>query len=212
MLRMVTTLKVLPKPENISLHELDLPLGTLNILRDAGVKNVKELCEMEDDDFWNIRNMNKEQHRIIEVAVENKLTTLMNEAPRKKPTALHVAQYFISQSKISSPYAVTNLKLQKLLYYAQGFHLAVYGEPLFEEEIQAWAHGPVIPSVYNRLKRYGYFSLDPTRNYLIDEDTGELYDDPYLKEYYKGFELEKKPEVDLTCPFVKRLFHFKKKD
>ena len=42
---------------------------------------------------------------------------------------------------------VSNLKLQKLLYYVQGFHLAVFGEPLFEEEIEAWMYGPVVPSV-----------------------------------------------------------------
>ena len=50
---------------------------------------------------------------------------------------------------------VTNLRLQKLLYYAQGWSLAMRGVPLFEEPIEAWDLGPVIPPVYRRYKRFG---------------------------------------------------------
>jgi len=49
---------------------------------------------------------------------------------------------------------ISNLKLQKLLYYMQGFHLAYFGEPLFAEEIEAWKYGPVVPSVYNQYKNF----------------------------------------------------------
>ncbi|MDB9308928.1 DUF4065 domain-containing protein [Aphanizomenon sp. CS-733/32] len=40
------------------------------------------------------------------------------------------------------------MKSQKLLYYAQSLHLAMYDEPLFPEEIQAWRYGPVCPPAY----------------------------------------------------------------
>lgn len=50
---------------------------------------------------------------------------------------------------------ITNLKLQKLVYFVQGFALAMLEHPLFHEEIQAWTYGPVIPTLYHRLKRYG---------------------------------------------------------
>ncbi|OQY42717.1 MAG: hypothetical protein B6240_13665 [Desulfobacteraceae bacterium 4572_87] len=43
---------------------------------------------------------------------------------------------------------ISNLKLQKLVYYAQGFYLALYDEPLFNEPIEAWTHGPVIRELY----------------------------------------------------------------
>ncbi len=49
---------------------------------------------------------------------------------------------------------LTNLKLQKLLYYAQGWHLGIYGEPLFDENIEAWVHGPVVHSEYKRFDKY----------------------------------------------------------
>lgn len=57
---------------------------------------------------------------------------------------------------------VTNLKLQKLAYYAQAWYLALYNKPLFDEEIQAWTHGPVIPSLYARYKAYGWQPIPPS--------------------------------------------------
>jgi uncharacterized phage-associated protein len=50
---------------------------------------------------------------------------------------------------------MTNLKLQKLLYYAQGHWLAEHGEPLFPENIKAWTHGPVVPQVWHDYKDAG---------------------------------------------------------
>lgn len=44
---------------------------------------------------------------------------------------------------------ITHLKLQKLLYYAQGLSLAINNERLFYEEIEAWKHGPVVPEIYD---------------------------------------------------------------
>lgn len=43
-------------------------------------------------------------------------------------------------------------KLQKLLYFAQGHHLAVFGQPLFSDTIAAWDMGPVVPSVWKEEK------------------------------------------------------------
>lgn len=54
---------------------------------------------------------------------------------------------------------ITNLKMQKLVYFAQGFSLALLDRPLFSEEIQAWTYGPVIPVLYNELKRFGSMPL-----------------------------------------------------
>lgn len=48
----------------------------------------------------------------------------------------------------------TALKLQKLLYYAQGYALALLGRPLFSERIKAWQHGPVVPQVWHDYKEY----------------------------------------------------------
>jgi uncharacterized phage-associated protein len=50
---------------------------------------------------------------------------------------------------------ITNMQLQKLVYFCQGYHLALQGSPLFNEAIEAWEHGPVCPKLYHSLKRYG---------------------------------------------------------
>jgi uncharacterized phage-associated protein len=60
--------------------------------------------------------------------------------------SLNVARYFIVRAYEDGIEAeMTNMKVQKLLYYSQSLHLALYDEPLFEEEIQAWRYGPVCP-------------------------------------------------------------------
>ena len=46
---------------------------------------------------------------------------------------------------------VSPLRLQKFLYYCQGWSLALLGEPLFRQPIEAWKHGPVVREVYNQL-------------------------------------------------------------
>ncbi len=49
---------------------------------------------------------------------------------------------------------LTNLKLQKLLYYAQAWYLVLQNKPLFTEDFQAWVHGPALPSQYQRFKKF----------------------------------------------------------
>ncbi|MBC6422976.1 MAG: DUF4065 domain-containing protein [Hormoscilla sp. SP5CHS1] len=50
--------------------------------------------------------------------------------------------------------SIANLHLQKLVYYAQAWYLALYEKPLFDEEFQAWASGPVQPELYDRFTSY----------------------------------------------------------
>ena len=70
-------------------------------------------------------------------------------------TVKKVAEYFLSLSDEDLGDMISNLKLQKLCYYAQGFSLALYNKPLFKEEIVAWNHGPVVPELYREYKEYG---------------------------------------------------------
>jgi len=65
-----------------------------------------------------------------------------------------IANYFLAKT-IDEDSKITNLKLQKLLYYAQGLHLALFDKELFSEEIEAWQHGPVCVDIYHDYKQYG---------------------------------------------------------
>ncbi|MEO0351559.1 MAG: type II toxin-antitoxin system antitoxin SocA domain-containing protein [Cyanobacteria bacterium P01_A01_bin.15] len=66
-----------------------------------------------------------------------------------------IANYFIWLANETGSF-ISNLKLQKLVYYAQAWHIALYDTPLFEEDFQAWVHGPVIPSLYQKYKSFGW--------------------------------------------------------
>lgn len=55
---------------------------------------------------------------------------------------------------------VPKVKLHKLLYLAQGFHLAQIGEPLFREDVEAWKHGPVVAVLWQD-ERYTADPRDP---------------------------------------------------
>lgn len=74
-------------------------------------------------------------------------------------TAQQVADYILRSAHASGSF-VSNLKLQKLLYYVQAWHLAVFERPLFSERFQAWVHGPVIPEVYRRFNHYRWRNID----------------------------------------------------
>ena len=68
--------------------------------------------------------------------------------------AVDIANFFITVFRYDEEYP-TNLKLNKLVYFAQGHALARLGRPLFDEDIYAWQFGPVVPSVYQEFKKYG---------------------------------------------------------
>ena len=74
-------------------------------------------------------------------------------------TAIEVAKSIIAYAALNG-YQMTNLKLQKTLYYVQGYYLARFGKPLFEDEIVNWAYGPVVPEAYFKFCSYGASPID----------------------------------------------------
>ncbi len=95
--------------------------------------------------------------------------------------AKNIADYLLLKAKSDEDY-ITNMKLQKLLYYVQGFHLAVFDKPLFDSQIKNWMHGPVVPDVYHEFKEYGKgvipFPTDADITEFSDESI-ELVDEVY---------------------------------
>lgn len=81
---------------------------------------------------------------------------------------------------------MTNMKLQKMLYYEQGYHLAQFGTPLFNEPIEAWQYGPVVPSVYDAYSQYGRNGIEP-------EDVAfEFESEEEMNLFFKVFEVYNK--------------------
>jgi len=69
-------------------------------------------------------------------------------------TVNDVAAYILRQHG-----PMTAMKLQKLVYYSQAWHLVWDEEPLFDDRIEAWANGPVTPALYRQHR--GLFTLQP---------------------------------------------------
>lgn len=88
-------------------------------------------------------------------------------------SAQDIANYFLTLVDRDEGELLSNLKLQKLLYYSQGFFLALYGKPLFNDPIEAWTHGPVVPEVYHNYKSYGSNALPFPENFDIDKYDSE---------------------------------------
>lgn len=70
-----------------------------------------------------------------------------------------VADWFLAQVDRAAGQSITHLKLQKLVYYAQAWYLANFNLPLFDEDIEAWAHGPVAPNLWRRHRNASWNSL-----------------------------------------------------
>ncbi len=84
---------------------------------------------------------------------------------------------------------VTQMKVQKLLFFAQGYHLAKYGEPLIIEEFEAWQYGPVVPNIYEDYKLYG-------SKLIIDTDFAPRFRTLYLDD-------KAKDAIDYTWDLLK---------
>ena len=64
-----------------------------------------------------------------------------------------VVNYILQHPKLRGK--LTPMKLQKILYFAHGWHIAITGKPLINENVEAWKYGPVVASVYHEFKEYG---------------------------------------------------------
>jgi uncharacterized phage-associated protein len=67
-------------------------------------------------------------------------------------SAIVVADQLLRLSRPDEGEALSNLKINKILYYVQGWALALYDQPIFNDSILAYKHGPVVSSVYKKFK------------------------------------------------------------
>lgn len=118
-----------------------------------------------------------------------------------KCTAKQVAKWLIeraaSETKNGGEY-LTQLKLQKLLYYAKGFFYVFENEPLFDDELKAQQYGPVVQSIVSDVKKY---HSDPIKEEFVDiEPIKDKSIITFLEFIYKNIAsfYDTKKLVDLT--------------
>lgn len=81
--------------------------------------------------------------------------------------ANYVVQHFIEKN-----HPIPNLLLLKILYYLQADSLRKDYVPLFNEAIEKWGYGPVVPEVYSNFKSYGAAPITSTMKYVLVNDDG----------------------------------------
>lgn len=105
-------------------------------------------------------------------------------------SVITIANKFIDLAKNSH---LTNMQLQKMVYIAHGFNLALRGTKLYYEDTRAWNFGPVVPELYEELRKYGsneVTSVIDIASETLDSDSLEIIDAVY-KNYkqYSGIQL-----------------------
>lgn len=93
--------------------------------------------------------------------------------------------------------ALVHKKIQKLCYYAQAWSYVFNNEPMIDSDFEAWVHGPVNRQLWNELKKYGYFDIEPD---VLSQKAKAITDIKVLNVLeqvwatygeYTGFELER---------------------
>lgn len=93
-------------------------------------------------------------------------------------SALEIAKYVINHEH-NNGREITNLRLQKLLYFVQAKILVETGNPCFNDKMEAWAYGPVVPIVYDEYKKFGNLPINESQKLteVIDSDIKKYIDE-----------------------------------
>jgi uncharacterized phage-associated protein len=100
---------------------------------------------------------------------------------------LSAANAILERSFKEARQDVSPLKLQKLLYFLNGWHLAITGVPAIDEPFEAWEYGPVVGSIYHQFKDFGRGGItryakqyDPKagefRSFVVDKNQRQFYE------------------------------------
>ena len=79
----------------------------------------------------------------------------------------------VANEFLKNGHVLTNMQLQKLVYIAHGYSLAILHQPLIKQRVEAWRYGPVIPALYHALREYGSGVVTKPINILPPEQLSE---------------------------------------
>lgn len=121
------------------------------------------------------------------------------------------------------PEYITNLKLQKLLYFVQAICLMLFGKKAFPEKILAWSYGPVVNEVYQQYKQnhageikseYAVKNISSGLYKIIDEvvnsygsiEANKLIDFTHEEEPWINTEINKEIDIDLIKSYFSKVY------
>ena len=101
-------------------------------------------------------------------------------------SALVAANQFI-QLGVADGRPVDPMKLQKLVYIAEGWSLVKRHEPLIRESVEAWPYGPVVPQLYTAFKSYRAANIDRPRPLPANTSALDADDDALLRQVWQQY-------------------------
>lgn len=155
-----------------------------------------QLYKILNDEEYMSKILEENKELITEKAYNNVKKAIIQLKETKFQTSIESEIEVISEYIITIGKEITPLSLQKILYYAQGFYKAFFGKFLFEDDCQAWVHGPVYVNIYEKYKEFKSANISIDIDYdiediIVDEKREIL--DVIIKYfgYYNGKALEK---------------------
>ena len=103
-----------------------------------------------------------------------------------------IANYFLQRAEDHPETPLSPMKLQKLVYYAHGWWLALTDQPLINEQVEAWKFGPVIPSLYRAFRRYGNAPITDYARSSVDR--GSVAGDGFYEPEWSIPAIDDRPE------------------
>ncbi len=112
-----------------------------------------------------------------------------------------VAKYFIYKNNLEKRKGLTNKKLNKLLYYSQVWFYFTYNKTLFDNKIEAWPHGPAIPEIYYKYKKFECYDIkeNVSDNFNLSKEEKDMMDwvwsiyGKYDADYLEGLTHSERP-------------------
>ncbi|MGY4689367.1 Panacea domain-containing protein [Salibacterium sp. K-3] len=95
------------------------------------------------------------------------MAEILNFNAERKKKMQYKTDIFRVAEVLLSIESMTPKKLQKMCYYFYAWHSTLKGEPPFENNFEAWVHGPVDPKLYNEYRSYGWNTI-PQSNTTTD--------------------------------------------
>lgn len=117
-------------------------------------------------------NKNHQHNSRLTISMETDVKKDFTKMRKNKYSPANIANYILMRS-FDEKIPLNPMKLIKLVYIAYGWNLAFTNQKLFDETIEAWKYGPVVPSLYHEFKRFGKGNIDEL-SCEMDEKTGEL--------------------------------------
>jgi len=109
-----------------------------------------------------------------------------------------IADWFLASIDREAGDTISHFFLQKLMYYTQAWSLALNGKCLFDEDFEAWTHGPVLPSLWHRFKEFGWDSIPPEA--IISKCDLSTEDEKFLSDILNSY-------GDLSAKHLEELTH-----